>query len=253
MITGFSEDLFKNHTVAITGAGTGIGLFTAELFATLGATVYAHLGRTWHPENLPHNIHGMTADFTSIEGQQAFVTFVKERTPTIDVLINNAGTMVGRFPAETLSDDDYSHIVSLNQDAVVRITRGLIPTLIKGAKNAGSAAVVNTVSISASTGGSPGSSIYSASKAFVSTYTKALAKELAPHGIRANAVSPGVIDTHFHERYSSVEKLEKTRQQIPLQRLGTAADCAPAFVFLSSQSLSGYVSGQTLEINGGQF
>ena len=114
------------------------------------------------------------------------------------------------------------------------------------------AAIVNTVSISASTGGSPGSSIYSATKAFVATYTRGLARELAPDGIRANAVSPGVIDTDFHQRYSSAEKLENTRRQIPLQRLGTAEDCAPAFLFLASAALSGYVTGQVLEINGGQ-
>ena len=253
MIEGFAEGLFDNKTVAITGAGSGIGKSTAKLFATLGATVYAHLGRTPADEKLSSSIHAMTADFTVIDAQQAFIDFVHDHTSTVDVLINNAGTMVGRFPADTLSDAEYAHIVALNQDAVVRITRGLIPTLKKGARVNGSAAIVNTVSISASTGGSPGSSIYSASKAFVSTYTKALAKELAPHNIRTNAVSPGVIHTDFHERYSTAEKLENTRQQIPLQRLGTAEDCAPAFVFLSSPSLSGYISGQTLEINGGQF
>ena len=250
---GFAENLFENRTVAITGAGTGIGLATAKLFAALGATVYAHLGRAQHTADWPKNIHTTTADFTHVDGQQSFVSFVQKHTATLDVLINNAGTMVGRFPADDLTDDDYAHIVSLNQDTVVRITRGLIPSLIAGANDNGSAAIVNTVSISASTGGSPGSSIYSASKAFVSTYTKALAKELAPHQIRANALSPGVIDTDFHERYSSAEKLEKTRQQIPLQRLGTPADCAPAFVFLSSESLSGYISGQTIEINGGLY
>ncbi len=112
--------------------------------------------------------------------------------------------------------------------------------------------IINTVSISARTGGSPGSSIYSATKAFVATYTKALARELAPDGIRANAVSPGTIDTDFHNRYSSREKLEGTRKSIPLQRLGTPDDCAPAFLFLASPALSGYITGQVLEINGGQ-
>ena len=119
-------------------------------------------------------------------------------------------------------------------------------------RQSAAAAIVNTVSISASTGGSPGSSIYSATKAFVSTYSRGLARELAPDGIRVNALSPGVIDTDFHSRYSSAEKLEATRLQIPLQRLGTAEDCAPTFLFLSAPELSGYITGQVIEINGGQ-
>jgi len=131
----------------------------------------------------------------------------------------------------------------------VRITREMIPML----EAAHQSAIINTVSISASTGGSPGSSIYSASKAFVSTYTRALAKELAPLGVRANAISPGVIDTDFHKRYSSPEKLAKTITQIPLGRLGTPGDCAPAYLFFGSAQLSGYVTGQVLEINGGQY
>ncbi len=253
MNPGYTSDLFKDKTVAITGAGSGIGWATAQLFCSLGARVYAHLGRSEHQAQLCENLYGFTADFTDAAGHHAFTDFVTSHTDRIDVLINNAGTMVGRFPAQTLSDADYSHIVSLNQDAVVRITKGLIPSLIAGAEHSGSAAIVNTVSISASTGGSPGSSIYSASKAFVSTYTKALARELAPHNIRANALSPGVIHTEFHERYSSAAKLENTRQQIPLQRLGTPEDCAPGFVFLASPALSGYITGQTLEINGGQY
>ena len=234
MNPGFSPELFKNKTVAVTGAGTGIGKSTADLFAQLGATVFAHWGRSSHNMERHANIQGMCADFTTPDGHQAFVEFINKNTQSLDVLINNAGTMVGRFPADALSEGDYQHIVSLNQDSVVRITRGLIPQLAAGAQANGSAAIVNTVSISASTGGSPGSSIYSATKAFVSTYTKALARELSPQNIRANALSPGVIDTDFHERYSSAEKLEKTRQQIPLLRLGTPNDCAPAFVFLAS-------------------
>ena len=116
----------------------------------------------------------------------------------------------------------------------------------------GGGCIINVSSISARTGGSPGSSIYSASKAFVATLTRSLAKELADRNIRVNAISPGTIDTAFHERFSSREKLEKTRAGIPLQRLGTPDDCVGSALFLAADSLSGYVTGQVIEINGGQ-
>lgn len=242
-------NLFDRRTVVITGAGNGIGKAALLAFHAAGATIIAHLGRNKaYAESLPQEITSFTGDFTQVEDQLAFIEFVKSHTDGIGVLINNAGTMFGRFPADTLTEEQYGDIVELNQHAVVRITRGLLPLL----KNVENAAIINTVSISASTGGSPGSSIYSASKAFVSTYTRGLARELAPNAIRVNAVSPGVINTDFHARYSSPEKLEATRLQIPLQRLGTAVDCAPTFLFLAAAELSGYITGQVIEINGGQ-
>ena len=245
----YSSDLFKGRTVIMTGAGNGIGRATLNAFHMAGATVIAHLGRDErYAENLPDDIITFTGDFTHSQDQARFVEFVSQQTERVDTLINNAGTMFGRFSADSLTEDQYQNIVELNQSAVVRITRGLLPLL----KVAPDASIINTVSISALTGGSPGSSIYSASKAFVSTYSKGLARELAPFNIRVNAVSPGVIHTDFHNRYSSAEKLETTRKQIPLQRLGTAEDCAPTFVFLAAPALSGYITGQVIEINGGQ-
>lgn len=245
----FSPGLFEGRTVVITGAGNGIGRAALQLFHDAGANVIAHLGRNVsYGDGLPGDIAHTTGDFTKPDEQIDFVQFVSQRTQHVDVLVNNAGTMFGRFAADTLTDEQYQNIVELNQSAVVRITRGLLPLL----KNVNNASIINTVSISALTGGSPGSSIYSASKAFVSTYSKGLARELAPCGIRVNAVSPGVISTDFHERYSSAEKLEATRQQIPLQRLGKPEDCAPTFLFLASAELSGYITGQVIEINGGQ-
>jgi len=241
--------LFNAKTVVITGAGRGIGRAVLDEFHAAGATVIAHLGRSAeNADPLADDINSFCSDFTTPQGQQAFIDHVNQHTDKVDVLINNAGTMFGRFPADTLTDEQYEMIIELNQSAVVRITRAMLPLL----KTADKASIINTVSISASTGGSPGSSIYSASKAFVSTYSRGLARELAPFGIRVNAVSPGVIDTDFHGRYSSKEKLEATRLQIPLQRLGTSQDCAPAFMFFAADELSGYITGQVLEINGGQ-
>ena len=249
MNQSFSADLFAGRTVVMTGAGNGIGRAALQSFHSAGATVIAHLGRdSKYLKGLPGDIISTTGDFTQPDAQAAFVDFVSQHSQQIDVLVNNAGTMFGRYPADSLTEEQYQNIIELNQSAVVRITRGLLPLM----KAAPAASIINTVSISALTGGSPGSSIYSASKAFVSTYSKGLARELAPSGIRVNAVSPGVIHTDFHERYSSAEKLEATRKQIPLQRLGMAEDCAPTFLFLAAPALSGYITGQVIEINGGQ-
>ncbi len=245
----FRANLFEGRTVVITGAGRGIGLATAKSFKEFGATIIAHSGRSGTADNLKGIAdHVIEADFSDGPSIEDFIQTVEETTNEVDVLINNAGTMLGRFPADTLSREDYEKLVMLNQTSVVMITRALIPFL-KESKNG---AIVNTVSISATTGGSAGSSIYSATKAFVSTYSKALARELAPNGIRVNAVSPGTIATDFHGRYSSDEKLKATAKTVPLQRLGTPEDCAPAYLFLSHESLSGYITGQTVEINGGQ-
>jgi len=248
-VPSFSSSL-NGKTVVITGAGNGIGLSALQAFHDSGANIIAHLGKNQdYAQRVDSSIKCFSGNLIDRSEQDAFVQFALQESEQIDVLVNNAGTMFGRFPADTLSDDEYSDIVELNQTSVVRITRGLIPRLALPTNSS----IINTVSISASTGGSPGSSIYSASKAFVSTYTKALARELAPRGIRVNAISPGVIATDFHQRYSNAEKLEKTRLQIPLQRLGTAEDCAPAFLFLASNEMSGYITGQVMEINGGLY
>ncbi|MDQ0455512.1 SDR family NAD(P)-dependent oxidoreductase [Rhizobium paknamense] len=250
----FDRELFKGRTVVITGAGRGIGLATAEAFLAHGAMVIAHAGRSLPKEGplaeaeRQGRARLIAADFLSHNGVDLFANTVQAETDHIDVLINNAGTMQGRFPAEGLTPQQYESVVRLNQTSVVELTTALLPLL----KQAKEAAIVNTVSISARTGGSPGSSLYSASKAFISTWSRALARELAPDGIRVNCVSPGTIDTDFHQRYSSAEKLEATRKSIPLQRLGTAEDCAPSYLFLAAASLSGYITGQVLEVNGGQ-
>jgi 3-oxoacyl-[acyl-carrier protein] reductase len=104
----------------------------------------------------------------------------------------------------------------------------------------------------ARTGGGPGAGLYAACKGFVSTITRTMAKELVKDNIRVNAVAPGVIDTPFHEGHSSPEILRKFIAAIPMSRLGMAEECAGAFLFLASERASSYVTGQIIEVNGGQ-
>jgi 3-oxoacyl-[acyl-carrier protein] reductase len=112
--------------------------------------------------------------------------------------------------------------------------------------------VINTTSIAARNGAGGGAGLYGSSKSFVSNITRGMAKEWIGYGIRVNAVSPGVITTPFHERYSTQEQLDAMLATVPQGRLGVAEDCVGAYLFLASDSLSGYIIGQTIEVNGGQ-
>lgn len=163
----------------------------------------------------------------------------------LDVLINNAGAMVERRTLEHLDDAFIDRVFNLNARAVVEACQAAAPALREA-----QGSIINVSSISARTGGSPGSSIYSGVKAFVSTFSRSLARELAP--VRVNAVSPGTVLTDFHRAYSTPEKLEATRRGIPLGRLGSEEDCTGTFLYLASPALSGYVTGQVVEVNGGQ-
>jgi 3-oxoacyl-[acyl-carrier protein] reductase len=113
--------------------------------------------------------------------------------------------------------------------------------------------VINVSSIAARHGGGAGAIVYAGAKGFISTVTHGWAKEVVGDGIRVNAVSPGVITTPFHERYSTPEQLKAMQATIPMNRLGTADECAGTFVYLASDELSGYVTGQVIEVNGGQY
>lgn len=111
--------------------------------------------------------------------------------------------------------------------------------------------IINLTSQAARSGASAGAGIYAATKGYVSTYTRALAKELAAESVRVNAISPGVIDIPFHDGQTSPEMLTALAGSIPMGRLGTAQECAGTALYLASDELSGYVTGQVIEVNGG--
>lgn len=243
--------------VLVTGGGSGIGAAIAEAFGRHGARVAIHHHRSDDRaiSSLKDKISAaggevfsVQADFRSPQAAADTVSRVVAHFGRLDVLVNNAGSMVARRRLEEVDDAFVSEVFALNAHSVVAACRATLPIFTRQ----GSGCIINISSISARTGGSPGSSIYSASKAFVSTLTRALARELADRNIRVNALSPGTINTDFHKQYSSQEKLETTRVGIPLQRLGEAKDCAGTALYLACDSLSGYVTGQVIEVNGGQ-
>jgi 3-oxoacyl-[acyl-carrier protein] reductase len=165
------------------------------------------------------------------------------------VLINNAGGLVNRVPVAEIDDEVFNAVLDLNVRSLVAACSAAVPFMRK----AGHGNIINVTSIAARHGGGAGAVLYASAKGFVSTFTRGLAKELVKDGIRVNAVSPGVITTPFHERYSTPAMLESFKATIPMGRLGTAEECVGAFVFLASDAMSGYVTGQIIEVNGGQY
>jgi len=167
----------------------------------------------------------------------------------IDVLVNNAGGMLGRVKIEDYTVEHVNRVLALNVVQVAVFMREVVPVMRK--QKAGN--IINVTSIAARNGGGAGAAMYASAKGFVSTFTRGIAKELVKDNIRVNAVSPGVITTPFHERYSTPQMLETFKGTIPMGRLGTADECSGAFVYLASDALSGYVTGQIIEVNGGQY
>jgi 3-oxoacyl-[acyl-carrier protein] reductase len=167
----------------------------------------------------------------------------------IDVLVNNAGGLVQRTRIEDYSEDFLHQVLDLNVIQVAMFMHEVVPAMRKQ----GGGNIINVSSIAARHGGGGGAIVYAGAKGFISTATKGWAKELVGDKIRVNAVSPGVITTPFHERYSTAEQLKAMQATIPMNRLGTAEECAGTFIYLASDAMSGYVTGQVIEVNGGQY
>jgi 3-oxoacyl-[acyl-carrier protein] reductase len=146
-----------------------------------------------------------------------------------------------------LTEELWDDVIALNLKSAVFASQAVAPSMIERRTGA----IVNVVSIAGHNGGGPGAGTYATAKAGLTSFTKSLAKELAPHGVRVNAISPGVIDTPFHEVFSTPEMIVGFVKTIPLGRVGRSEECANVIAFLASEAAS-YIVGETIEINGGQ-
>ena len=151
------------------------------------------------------------------------------------------------MPLAKITEAGWDYVMDLNLKSAVLCSQAAAPSMV--ARKSG--AIVNVVSIAARNGGGPGAGAYAAAKAGLIAFTKSLAKELAPSGVRVNAISPGVIDTPFHEVFSTPEMIANFVKGIPLGRTGTSIECAKVIAFLVSEAAS-YIVGETVEVNGGQ-
>lgn len=245
----------KDKVVVITGASTGIGAAVAKAFGHRGARVVVHyFSSPDAAKAVAAEIDATGVRVLTVQGDlhytadcEKLVSEAVQKFGRIDVLINNAGALVKRVPITEMNDDVFDDVVNLNVRSVLMCTRFAVAHMAEGSS------IINLTSVAARNGGGPGSSLYAGSKGFVSTITKGLAKELIPRQIRVNAVAPGVITTPFHEKFTTAQQLEAMRSSIPMGRFGTAEECVGAFLYLASNDLSAYVTGQIIEVNGGQY
>lgn len=246
---------FSNQNALITGASSGIGAATARLFAQLGARVAIGYNRNAQGAgDVQKSIKQAGGEAISIQAEMlkpSEIGRMVQETATklgpIDILVNNAGSLLERVTFEKMTEERWDEVISLNLKSAMLAAQAVAPGMISRKRGN----IINIVSIAGRNGGGPGAGAYATAKGGLITLTKALAKEFAPNGVRVNAVSPGVIDTPFHEVFSTPEMIASFVKGIPLGRVGTSEEVANVIAFLASEAAS-YVTGETVEVNGGQ-
>jgi 3-oxoacyl-[acyl-carrier protein] reductase len=246
----------KGKVALVTGASSGIGRATAQALAAGGARVALnfHRNEAGAAAARAEIVAGggsaiiVQADVTRASEVESLVKQTVAEFGPIDILVNNAGSLVERLKILELTEERWDQVIDLNLKSAFLCCRAVAASMME--RQAG--AIVNVSSIAGRNGGALGSIHYSTAKGGLITFTKGLAKELAPFGVRVNAVSPGVIDTPYHEQFSSPEMMKTYAGMIPLGRVGTPAEVANVICFLASDA-AGYLAGETIEINGGMF
>ncbi|MCD0489976.1 3-oxoacyl-ACP reductase FabG [Pedobacter sp. MC2016-14] len=242
-----------NKVAIVTGGSRDIGRAVSCQLAAEGAKVVIN-----YHGNL-QNAEETLAIITAAGGQgiivKGDVTKSAEVTSLIDqtraafgeeihILVNVAGGMIARKTTLELEEEFWDQVMNLNLKSVYLASKAVIPYMSSGAS------IINLSSLAGRDGGGPGASAYAASKGAVMTYTRSLAKELGPKGIRVNAVLPGMIATTFHDTFSKPEVRVNVANATLLKREGQAQEVADLIVYLASDQAS-YITGNNIDINGG--
>jgi len=252
-----NSDKLSGKNVLITAGGQGIGESITRHFIDNGANVAIHYFSSADTSNQlveyatskGQKAIAISGDLTKETDANAMVDKTVEAFGGLDILINNAGSLVARNLLSDMETDFWHRVMDINLTSMMFVTRAAGPHL---AKNENSS-IVNLASLAGRKGGHPGSLAYATSKGAILTFTRALATEFGPQGTRVNAVAPGLIlGTSFHNTHTTKESADKTTAGIPIQRAGNAADVARAVLYLASE-YDGFITGATLDINGGVY
>jgi 3-oxoacyl-[acyl-carrier protein] reductase len=245
----------EGTTALVTGASRGIGAAAAVALAQAGCgkiLLHYHSGAQGVAETAAAvekagaKVQIASADLGTNEGIGSFCASLAGQQ--VDVVVNNAGSLVKRAKLEEFTGELYDEVMNLNAKSAYFVAQAVAPGMVAR----GHGVIVNLSSIAARNGGGLGATIYAASKAAVACMTKGLARELAPSGIRVNAISPGTVDNDFHAKFSTREMLDGVVRQTPQGRLSTSEEMADVIVFLCSHAARN-IHGQTIEINGGMY
>lgn len=241
----------SNRIVLVTGGARDIGKAVCLKFAQQGFDViinYFHSEQEATQTKKEVETLGVKAITVQadLRSQQGVDKLVKESADfgNIEVLVNNTGGLVGRRNLEDMDEKFFDEVLNLNFKSTVLTTKAFLPGMKSGS------AVVNVSSQAARDGGGGGSALYAASKAAVSSFTKSMAKEFGPKGIRVNAVCPGMIDTLFHDTFTANEIRANFEATVPVRRQGVPMDVAELVYFLASDQAS-FITGANYDINGG--
>jgi NAD(P)-dependent dehydrogenase (short-subunit alcohol dehydrogenase family) len=244
---------FTDRVAVVTGAGRGVGRAIALGLAAEGASVVVNDVRAAQVQAVADEIAASggrsmsaVADISRSAEVDAMIRQAVDMFGTVDLLVNNAGILQLKVPLETITDEDWARSFGVNLNGAFYCMRAVLP--IMKAKHWGR--IVNVSSSAGRSTSANGGAHYTASKAALLGLTRHAARENAAYGINVNAVAPASLDTDMAREAAGIEHLERSRASIPVGRLGTPNDVAPAVLFLLSDAAS-FITGATLDINGG--
>jgi 3-oxoacyl-[acyl-carrier protein] reductase len=239
----------------VTGAGAGLGKACAMTLGQRGARVAVHYCKS--RDGAEAAVRALQAagvdaeafpgDLTKSADVTTLVDAVTRRFGEIDVLVNNSGDLIERKPILEMSEELFQAVMDVNVTSAFLMCRAVGPGMVTRKRGA----IINVSSLAAWNGGGPGAGAYAAAKGAIVSFTKALAKELAPHGVRVNCIAPGLIgDTAFHGRFTAPAAFDAAAKSVLLGRAGSPDEVASVVAFLASSD-SSFLTGETIEINGG--
>jgi 3-oxoacyl-[acyl-carrier protein] reductase len=247
-MTPETANRLDGQIVLVTGASRGIGQATADWLKGLGGDVFGTATSQSGADRIAERLgegRGLVLDVTDGEAVTETVNTIKERAGAVTILVNNAAITRDQLLMR-LKDDDWDAVIDTNLRGVMRMTRACLRGMLKARSG-------RIISISSVVGysGNPGQSNYAAAKAGLAGFSRSVAHELGSRGITVNVVAPGFIETDMTAELDDKQR-ERLSESIPMQRLGSVQDIAASVGFLASPA-SGYVTGQTLHVNGGMY